>query len=68
MMAKAARLTIAEVEELVPAGALDPDQIHTPGIYVQRILPGATTTSGSNSERGCAPERKADDATSIATR
>ncbi|MBK7830398.1 CoA transferase subunit A [Nannocystis sp.] len=39
-MATAARLTIAEVEELVPAGALDPDQIHTPGIYVQRILQG----------------------------
>ena len=39
-MASAARLTIAEVEELVPAGQLDPDQIHTPGIYVQRILQG----------------------------
>ena len=39
-MATAARVTIAEVEELVPAGALDPDQIHTPGIYVQRILRG----------------------------
>lgn len=41
-MATAARLTIAEVEELVPAGQLDPDQIHTPGIYVQRILQGAS--------------------------
>lgn len=40
LVAKAARLTIAEVEELVPAGALDPDQIHLPGIYVQRILQG----------------------------
>jgi 3-oxoacid CoA-transferase subunit A len=39
-MATAGRVTIAEVEELVPAGALDPDQIHTPGIYVQRILQG----------------------------
>jgi 3-oxoacid CoA-transferase subunit A len=39
-MATAARITIAEVEELVPAGSLDPDQIHTPGIYVQRILQG----------------------------
>jgi 3-oxoacid CoA-transferase subunit A len=39
-MATAAKITIAEVEELVPAGQLDPDQIHTPGIYVQRILRG----------------------------
>jgi 3-oxoacid CoA-transferase subunit A len=39
-MATAARLTIAEVEELVPVGALDPNQIHTPGIYVQRITQG----------------------------
>jgi len=39
-MATAGKLTIAEVEELVPAGSLDPDQIHTPGIYVQRILQG----------------------------
>jgi acyl CoA:acetate/3-ketoacid CoA transferase len=41
MMAAAGNLTIAEVEELVEPGALDPDQIHTPGIYVQRILQGA---------------------------
>ncbi len=40
MMATAARITIAEVEELVPTGSLDPDQIHTPGIYVQSILQG----------------------------
>jgi 3-oxoacid CoA-transferase subunit A len=40
MMATAGRITIAEVEELVPAGALDPNQIHTPGIYVQRIFQG----------------------------
>jgi 3-oxoacid CoA-transferase subunit A len=41
MMAAAARVTIAEVEELVAPGQLDPDGIHTPGIYVQRILAGA---------------------------
>ena len=41
MMASAAKLVIAEVEELVPIGALDPDQIHTPGIFVQRIFQGA---------------------------
>jgi 3-oxoacid CoA-transferase subunit A len=41
MMATAAKVTIAEVEELVPAGMLDPDQVHTPCIYVDRILVGA---------------------------
>ncbi|MEN9332834.1 MAG: hypothetical protein RLY35_14 [Bacteroidota bacterium] len=40
MMAMAGKITIAEVEELVPAGELDPDHIHTPGIYVQRIFEG----------------------------
>jgi 3-oxoacid CoA-transferase/3-oxoacid CoA-transferase subunit A len=40
MMAAAAKFTIAEVEELVPAGMLDPDQVHTPCIYVDRILAG----------------------------
>src|SRR5687767_864131 len=40
MMASAGRITIAEVEELVEAGTLDPDQIHTPGIFVQRIVKG----------------------------
>lgn len=42
MMATAARLTIAEVETLVEPGALDPELIHTPGIFVKRILQGAT--------------------------
>ena len=41
LIAKAGRLTIAEVEELVPAGELDPDEIHLPGIYVQRIIAGS---------------------------
>ena len=40
MMAAAGKITIAEVEELLPAGALDPNQIHTPGIYVQHIFQG----------------------------
>lgn len=40
LMAMAGKITIAEVEELVPAGALDPDAIHTPGIYVHRIFQG----------------------------
>jgi len=39
-MATAGRITIAEVEELVPFGTLDPNHIHTPGVYVQRIFQG----------------------------
>jgi 3-oxoacid CoA-transferase subunit A len=39
-MATAGRITIAEVEELVPYGTLDPNHIHTPGVYVQRIFQG----------------------------
>lgn len=40
MMAMAGKITVAEVEELVPAGTLDPNFIHTPGIFVQRIFQG----------------------------
>lgn len=39
-MATAGRITIAEVEEIVPAGGLNPDQVHTPGIYVDRVIQG----------------------------
>ncbi|QNF35007.1 CoA transferase subunit A [Adhaeribacter swui] len=42
LMATAGKVTIAEVEELVPAGELDPNYIHTPGIFVQRIFKGMT--------------------------
>ncbi|MBL0129392.1 MAG: CoA transferase subunit A [Flavobacteriales bacterium] len=45
MMAMAGRITVAEVEHLVEPGELDPDEIHTPGIFVQRIF------QGSNYER-----------------
>ncbi|WP_443211568.1 CoA transferase subunit A [Sphingobium sp. ba1] len=38
--ATAAKITLVEVEELVPAGEIDPDHVHTPGIYVDRILVG----------------------------
>ena len=38
MMATAAKITVAEVEHLLPAGQIDPDQIHTPGIFVKRIV------------------------------
>jgi 3-oxoacid CoA-transferase A subunit len=41
MMATAAKLCIAEVEELLPVGAIDPDHVHTPGIFVNRIFCGA---------------------------
>jgi len=41
MMATAGKSTVVEVEQLVEIGALDPDQIHTPGVYVDRIVPGS---------------------------
>jgi 3-oxoacid CoA-transferase subunit A len=40
MMATAGKVTVAEVEEIVPLGALDPDHIHTPGVFVQRLIKG----------------------------
>jgi 3-oxoacid CoA-transferase A subunit len=40
MVATCGKITIAEVEELVPVGSIDPDQVHVPGIYVQRIFQG----------------------------
>ena len=40
MIATAGKITIAEVEELVPVGSIDPDQVHLPGIYVKRIFQG----------------------------
>jgi len=42
MMASAGKITIAEVEEIVPVGSLDPNEIHTPGIFVQRVFKGET--------------------------
>ena len=41
LMAMAGKITVAEVEELVPIGELDPNQIHTPGVFVQKIIKGA---------------------------
>jgi 3-oxoacid CoA-transferase subunit A len=40
MMATAARVTIAEVEQMVETGSLDPDTIHTPGVFVQYVFQG----------------------------
>ncbi|MFP3560944.1 CoA-transferase, partial [Paraburkholderia sp. SIMBA_049] len=42
MCAMAGRITVVEVEEIVENGTLDPDQVHTPGIFVQRIVLNAT--------------------------
>jgi acyl CoA:acetate/3-ketoacid CoA transferase alpha subunit len=40
-MATASKLTVAEVEEIVPVGSLDPDGVHVPGIYIKRLIVGA---------------------------
>jgi 3-oxoacid CoA-transferase/3-oxoacid CoA-transferase subunit A len=67
MMATAAGVTIAEVEELVDVGDLDPDHIHTPGIYVHRIFAGAkyekrierrTTQGSTQASAGLRTSRK----------
>jgi len=39
-MAKASKVTIAEVEEIVETGEIDPDQVHVPGMYVDRVIKG----------------------------
>ena len=54
LVAMSGRVTIAEVEQLVEPGDLDPDSIHTPGVFVQRVVPlnpGRTQTSGSRRAR-----------------
>lgn len=51
VMAMAGKITIAEVEELVEVGELNPDEIHTPGIYVHRIFQGDHYEKESNRER-----------------
>ena len=59
MMCQAARVTVAEVEELVPAGSIDPDAVHVPGIFVERLFQGASyekriekrTLRGSGADR-----------------
>ena len=60
MMATAGRVTIAEVEHLVEPGEIDPDQVHTPSVYVQRIFRARITRSASSGgrlgRRSCAVE------------
>jgi 3-oxoacid CoA-transferase len=51
MMATAGQVTVAEVEQLVEPGTLDPDQVHTPGIFVQRIFQGSRIKRRSSSAR-----------------
>ena len=58
MMAAAGKITVAEVEELVEPGEIDPDQIHTPGIYVQRIVRSADATRSASSSARSAPGRE----------
>ena len=55
-MATAARITVAEVEEIVPAGSFDPDQVHTPGIYVDRVV--QTTINEKRIEKLTVRERE----------
>ena len=54
-IATAGRITIAEVEEIVPLGSLAPDEIHTPGIYVQRVVQGEVRSSESRSDEMSRP-------------
>ena len=58
VVAMAGRTTVAEVEEIVENGTLDPDQIHTPGIFVQRLVAMPNRKSASSSAR-CAPAEPA---------
>ena len=51
LMAMVGRTTIVAVEELVPFGALDPNDIHLPGVFVQRLFVGAGTRTPLTSER-----------------
>src|SRR6202795_2795628 len=65
MIATCGKVTVAEVEELLEVGALDPDQVHTPGIYVDRIIQGANyekriefrTVSGAAASEKDSPTR-----------
>jgi 3-oxoacid CoA-transferase subunit A len=59
MMATAARITVAEVEHLVEPGEIDPDQIHTPGIFVKRIVHVPVTTPKRIEQRTTRPRPKA---------
>ena len=58
MVATCGRTTVAEVEELVPAGTLDPDHIHTPGVFVQRVIQ-ATSNEKRIEQRTTQPEATA---------
>ena len=66
MIATCGKVTVAEVEQLVDVGELDPDQIHTPGIYVDRIIQGTDyekriefrTVSGAAASKKDSPIRE----------
>ena len=60
LAAMAGRVTIAEVEELLEPGEIDPDQVHLPGIYVHRVVPltaARPPTSGSSAAPSVPPRR-----------
>lgn len=63
--AKAAKITIAEVEEIVEAGQLSPDQIHLPGIYVSRVVKGEVYER--RIEKVTTRKRNIDDAAKVET-
>ena len=62
LMAQAADCTIVEVEELVPVGSIDPDHIHTPGIFVKRIICGAPYEKKVEQKAGQRADQKTDEA------
>jgi 3-oxoacid CoA-transferase subunit A len=59
MMASAARVTIAEVEEVVQAGEIDPDSVHTPGIFVKRVIRGPSYQKRIERRTVSTPSREA---------
>ena len=70
-VATAGKIAIAEVEQLVEVGELDPDQIHTPGIFVQRIVLNAhrsASSSGRREARACESSRDRDVGSAIGHR
>ncbi len=59
------RVCVAEVEEIVPAGSLDPDQIHLPGIYVHRLIAGAHEKRIEQRTTRKRPEPREDDTAAV---
>ncbi len=62
MMCTASKVTIAEYEELVPSGSMDPDHVHVPGIYVDRLVPSVDLKKWIERRTVSAPDAKGDHA------